>query len=139
MSLLISTSVKNILLDTFATSLGANPKLRVYALAAVSPDPIPSDASVALTNQVLLGTLSFSNTPFEVASNGSIVARAIAQDLAADATGVAAFFRIMDSGTSISYAQGSIGLLGSGADMILNTTSIVALGPISVTSLVISI
>ena len=66
-----------------------------------------------------------------------MAANAITQDSSADATGTAAFFRILNSAGTTTYAQGTVGT--SGSDLNLNTTSIVLGGPISVTSLTISI
>lgn len=124
---------KNAMLDTFTAGIGASPLLRIYDATG----GVPANANTALGTQVLLGTLTFSATPFPAASAGTLTANAITQDSAADATGTAAFFRILNAAGTTTYAQGTVGT--SGADLNLNTTSIVVGGPISVTSLTISI
>jgi hypothetical protein len=121
------------MLDTFTSGIGSSPLLRIYDATG----GVPANANTALGSQVLLGTLTFSATPFPAAATGTLTANAITQDSAADATGTAAFYRILNSAGTVTYAQGTVGT--SGADLNLNTTSIVAGGPISVTSLTISI
>jgi hypothetical protein len=61
---------------------------------------------------------------------------AIAQDSAADATGTAAFFRIFQSDGTTAVIDGDVGTTGS--DLNLNTTSIVAGGPIQITSMTLT-
>lgn len=124
---------KNAMLDTFTAGIGASPLLRIYDATG----GVPANANTALGAQVLLGTLTFSATPFPAAAAGTLTANAITQDSAADATGTAAFYRILNAAGTTTYAQGTVGT--SGADLNLNTTSIVLGGPISVTSLTISI
>ena len=124
---------KNSMLDTFTAGIGASPVLRIYDATG----GVPANANTALGSQVLLGTLTFSAVPFPAAATGTLTANAITQDSAADATGTAAFYRILNSAGTVTYAQGTVGT--SGADLNLNTTSIVLGGPISVTSLTISI
>jgi hypothetical protein len=124
---------KNAMLDTFTAGIGASPVLRIYDATG----GVPANANAALSSQVLLGTLTFSATPFPAAATGTLTANAITQDSAADATGTAAFYRILNSAGTTTYAQGTVGT--SGADLNLNTTSIVLGGPISVTALTISI
>jgi hypothetical protein len=60
---------------------------------------------------------------------------AITQDSSANATGTAAFFRITTSGGT-AIVQGTVGT--SGADLNLNTTSIVINGPVAVSSFTIT-
>jgi hypothetical protein len=129
----LSDARKNAMLDSFTAGIGASPILRIYD----NTGGVPANANAALTSQVLLGTLTMSATPFPAAATGTMAANTITQDSAADASGTAAFFRILNSAGSTTYAQGSVGT--SGADLNLNTTAIVLGGPISVTSLTISI
>lgn len=91
----------------------------------------PAGPGTAISGQTLLGTLTCSATAFGSASNGVATAAAITSDTSADATGTAAWFRVLNgSGTAI--MDGTVGT--SGADMNLSSVSIVAGGTISVTS-----
>ena len=133
MAFTLIDAVKNSALNTITTAIGASPLLRIYDATS----GVPANANAALGSQVLLGTLTFSATPFPAAATGTLTANAITQDSAADATGTAAFYRILNSAGTTTYAQGTVGT--SGADLNLNTVSIVLGGPISVTALTISI
>jgi len=87
----------------------------------------------ALSGNTLLGTLTFSDPGAPNAADGVLTFSAITQDEAADASGTATWARVEDSdGTFV--LDLSVGATGSGADIELNTVSIVAGGPISITS-----
>lgn len=127
MSLSVATAIKNALLDAYGLNFN-NGTLKVYAGA------VPADANAALGAATLLGTLNFGADAFADAANGSMAANAITQDSSADASGTAAFYRAFKADGVTVIEQGSVGT--SGADLNLNTTTIVAGGPIVVTSFV---
>lgn len=100
-------------------------KLRIYDGTQAAT------ADTAVGAQVLLAELTFGDPAFGAASNGVATANAITADSAANATGTASWFRVVDSdGTAI--WDGTVGT--SGADLNLNTTSIVAGAEVSVSS-----
>lgn len=88
-------------------------------------------ADTAVGAQVLLAELTFSDPAFGAASNGVATASAITQDSSANATGTATWFRVVTS-TGTAIFDGTVGT--SGADLNLNTTSIVAGAAVSVTA-----
>lgn len=84
----------------------------------------------AVGGAVLLGTLTFNDPSFPAASNGSMSANNISDDVAADATGTATWFRVADSsGTHV--LDGNVGV--SASDLNLNTTSLVIGATIAIT------
>ena len=93
----------------------------------------PANANTAVSTQVLLAELRFGSTAFGAASNGVATANAITGDTAADATGTASWFRALKSDGTSAVFDGSVGT--SGANLNLNTTSIVANAAVNVTSL----
>lgn len=104
----------------------------------------PTDANTALGAQTLLATLTLSATAFGASSaSGSAgskvvtaTANTITDDTSADATGTAAWFRVLKSnGTSIVF-DGTVGT--SGCDLNLASTSIVAGEDVSITSFTIT-
>jgi uncharacterized glyoxalase superfamily protein PhnB len=104
----------------------------------------PTDANTALGAQTLLATLTLSSTAFAASSaSGSAgskivtaTANTITDDSSADATGTAAWFRVLKSnGTSI-VMDGSVGT--SGCDLNLATTSIVSGADVAITSFTIT-
>lgn len=97
----------------------------------------PTLASDAVTTQTLLGTLTFSDPCGSVAS-GALTMSAITQDSSADADGTATWARIADS-TGATVMDVNVSVTGGGGALQMNTTSIVAGGPILISSFVISV
>lgn len=91
----------------------------------------------AITTQVLLGTLTCSDPVGSVASR-ALTFGAITDDAAADVGGSAGFVRLLD-GDGVARADLDCGVDGSGAAVIMNTTTVVQGGPIKVTSLTITL
>lgn len=90
-------------------------------------------ADTAIGAQVLLAELRFGATAFGAAANGVATANAITSDSSANATGTATWFRVLKSdGTTVLW-DGTVGT--SGADLNLNTTSIVAGAAVSISSM----
>lgn len=121
----ILASTRNAMLDPITTAVGNAGLLKIYDGSQ------PAGPATAIGAQVLLGTLTCA-TPFAAgAAAGVLTAGAITQDSAADATGTATWYRLCTSGGT-AIIDGSVGT--SGADLNLNTVSIVIGGPISVSS-----
>lgn len=104
----------------------------------------PTDANTALGAQTLLATLTLGSPAFAAsAASGSAgsrvvtaTANTITGDTSADATGTAAWFRVLKSnGTSILF-DGSVGV--SGCDLNLATTSLVTGEDVEITSFAIT-
>jgi hypothetical protein len=98
----------------------------------------PAGPGTAITDQTLLGTLTFSDPAFGAASSGTATASSITSDSSADATGTAAWARIYDSDDTAIMDVDVTETSGGGA-ITLNTTSIVAGGEIAITSATFSI
>lgn len=94
----------------------ANAIIRVY-------DGVRPVTGGTITN--LLAEVTLSSTPFQAPVNGVLTANAISPDLSTQATGVATWYRLFD-GNVAAVLDGSVGLSGSGADLIVDDTSIVA-------------
>lgn len=91
----------------------------------------PATADTALSGNTLLATLIFSSTSAANASGGVLTFSTITEDSSADATGTATFARFTDSDDN-AVLDMDVGT--SGASIILNTVSIVAGGPVRITS-----
>lgn len=121
----LTSAVRNALGDAYIAAIGNAALLRFYTGTK------PAGPGTAITDQVLLGTLTCAS-PFAPSTSGGVVtASSITQDSSADATGTATWARLL---TSASTAIEDMTVGTSGADINLNTTSIVSGGPISVTS-----
>jgi hypothetical protein len=84
----------------------------------------PATADTAVGAQTLLAELRWNATAFGAASNGVATANAITADSSANATGTASWFRALGSDGTTVYFDGDVGT--SGADLNLNSTSIVS-------------
>lgn len=130
MTISIRTATRNAGLDTISSAIGNAGLLRIY------DGTPPASANAALSGNTLLAELTC-GTPFAAAASGGVLtANAITQDSSANATGTASFFRVYDSGGTNCMLQGTVGT--SGADLNLNTVSIVSGGPVAVTSFAIT-
>lgn len=128
MTISIATAQRNAALDALTSAIGASGRLRMY------DGTPPANANTALSGNNLLADLPLSATFAPAASGGVLTASAITTTNAA-LTGTASFFRLTTSGGA-AVIQGSMGL--SGQDLNMNTLSIVAGGPVAVSSLVLT-
>jgi len=132
MTISYTTAVRNARLDNLTTQIGSAALIRIYDATG----GVPASANVAISTQVLLSE-QVAGSPFAPAASGGVLtANAIANDAAANATGTAAFFRVLDSAGTTTKYQGTCGT--SGADLNLNTLSIVIGGPVAISSLTIT-
>lgn len=83
-----------------------------------------------------LSTVTFSTTSFGTASAGTATANAITSDSSTAASGTAGYFRIKNAAGTV-IAQGTVGT--SGADLNLNSTTIVMGGTLAITSFTITL
>jgi hypothetical protein len=127
MTLGINTTTRNAMLDTITTRAGSSALLRIYDGSQ------PATGGTATT---LLAELTCNATFAPAASGGVLTLNSITADSSANATGTATWFRIVQSGGSTHVLDGTVGT--SGADLNLNSTSIVSGGTVSVTSFTIT-
>lgn len=97
----------------------------------------PTDADTAVGAQVLLAELRFGADAFPAAVAGLLTANAITSDASANATGTAAWARVLKSdGTSVLF-DGSVGT--SSANVVINSTAISAGAVVSCSSLTLQV
>lgn len=126
-------AVKNNMLAQIQIAIDAGSsggKIKIYT------GTMPTLPTDAVTTQTLLGTLTFSETCGATA-DGVLTMNAIAQDSSADASGVATWARITDSDDA-TVVDVNVSVIGGNGSIQLNTTNIVALGPISIASFTVS-
>jgi hypothetical protein len=106
--------------------------IKIYTIGAGVPAAVADAVSGTST---LLATLPLDAAAFGSSSGGVATNGTITDDSDADATGTAAFFRLVSSGGTAVF-QGLVGT--TGCDLNLNTVSIVEHAAVSVTSLTIT-
>lgn len=125
-----AATLRDAMMDAITTQAGTSAKLRIY-------DGTRPATGAAITTQTLLAELICNATAFAGASvNGVLTANSISDDTAANATGTASWFRIVQSDGTTFVMDGDVGT--SGSDLNLDSVSIVINGTVSVTSFVIT-
>lgn len=130
MALKLSTTLRNAQGDAITTAVGASGLLRIYSGTR------PATVATAISG-TLLAELTCNATFAPAASGGVVTLNSITQDSSADATGTATHFRLWKSDGTTAVIDGDVGT--SGSDLNLNTVSIVAAGPVTVTSFTITL
>jgi hypothetical protein len=125
MALSLSTALRNARLDAITAAVGSAGVCRIYTGTR------PASVATAVGAQVLLAELTLGSPMAPAASGGVLTLDAITQDSAANATGTGAWFRISSSGGT-AVIDGDVA--ASGADLNLNTVSIVSGGPVAISS-----
>ena len=130
MALYFSNTTANAMLDVIATRVdaGSGPgKINVYS------GTMPINAETALSGNTLLAELICSDPSAAPATGRTLTLNPITQDSSANASGIASFFRLVDS-TGAVVIQGDVTVSGGGGALEMNTTNIVAGGPIQITA-----
>jgi hypothetical protein len=131
MALGYPVALRNIRLDAVTTFAGNSGKLRIY-------DGTRPATGGSIGAAVLLAELTYNATFAPAASGGVLTLNAIADDAAADATGIATWFRAVKSDGTTFVMDGSVSVTGGGGDLQLSTNEIVVGIVIAVTSFVIT-
>lgn len=132
MAFRLSTNTRNKACDAIVDEIDAGSGAGTIAIRTGSQPTNVGDADTG----TLLGTLTFSDPAFGSASTGSSSANSVTSDISADASGVAAHFRIKDSSGAI-HSDGTCGQ-GSG-DLSFDNSTIVAGGTIAISSFTVTV
>lgn len=116
MAVKFSPTVRNARLDAIEAAIGASAIMKIRTGAA------PADTSVADSGSVL-ATINLPADWMAAASGGTKVKSGTWSDGSADNTGTAGHWRIYASDGTTVHAQGSVGISGSGADLIVDSVS----------------
>lgn len=126
MAIQLSVDVRNALLDSFETTVGASAILKLRSGSA------PADCAAADTGTVI-ATLSLPTDWMAAASGGTKALSGTWQDAAADNAGTIAHFRIYASDGTTCHMQGSVTATGGGGDLTLNTVAVSAGESVAIT------
>ena len=131
MAIKLSTTCRNAMLDGITSTVGGSAKLRIYDGSQ------PAGPGTAVSTQTLLAELTCNTTFAPAASAGVLTLNSITAASSAPATGTAAWFRLLTSG-STAVLDGSVTATGGGGDMTLSSTSITSGASVSVSSFTIT-
>lgn len=130
MALFFSAATASAMLDAIAARADAG---AASALIRIYSGTMPINADAALAGNTLLAELVCTDPVAAAASNNTLTLSPITQDSSADASGTATFFRLMDS-DGVVVLQGDITATGGGGALEMNTTAIIAGGPLQITA-----
>lgn len=126
MAISLSTAARNARLTALITAIDAGSGPGVLSIYS-GTRPATGGATTTLLAELTL------SDPCGTVSGGVLTFNAITQDSSANASGTASWARIVDS-TGTHVLDLGVGTAGSGQEIILNTTTIVAGGPVGITS-----
>lgn len=127
MAFQLSVNARNATLQALEDEIGANPIL------TISTGSAPLNCGAANTGTVL-ATMILPNDWLSTPVSGNINISGNWQDLSADASGTAGYFRLHDGAGTICHMQGTVTPTGQGGDMQLDNTNIAIGQQITVTS-----
>lgn len=131
MAVQLSVAVRNARLDSLETTIGTAPILRIRS------GTIPANCAAADAGTVLVA-ITLPSDWMAAASGGTKSMSGTWADLTADNSGTAAHFRIYDSGGTVCHFQGTTTVTGGGGDMTLDSVTITAGSPVTVTSFMLT-
>lgn len=114
MALQLSTDVRNAMLDAIETFIGTSATLVIYSGAA------PANCAAEATGTVL-ATITLPSNFMADAASGAKALAGTWEDLSADASGTAGYFRVIKSAAA--QIQGTVTGSGGGGDMIVTSTA----------------
>lgn len=126
MAISLSTAVRNAMLDSIESTIGAGAVLKIRTGAA--PGIGSADSGT------VLATLTLPSDWMAAASGGSKAKAGTWEDTSADATGEAAHYRIYASDGTTQHIEGSVTATGGGGDMEVDNTSFAAGQAFTITS-----
>ena len=132
MSLQLSATVRNALLDAIETAVGTTPVLHIRSGAP------PANCAAANTG-ALLAALTLPSDWMAAAAAGSKAKAGTWQDASADDTGTAAHWRLFDSTATTCHAQGTVTATGGGGDLTLDDITLTAGQTVTITTFTLAI
>ena len=131
MAFQLSVNARNATLAAIETEVGINP---IMTISTGSP---PADCGTANTGTVV-ATMILPADWLSDPNLGSVTLSGTWQDLSADASGTAGYFRLHNSDGTVCHMQGSISPTGGSGDMQLDNTNIAVGQQINITAFTIT-
>lgn len=131
MAFQLSVNARNATLQAIETEVGVNP------IITISTGTPPVDCATANTGTIV-ATMILPTDWLSTPVLGSIVLSGTWQDLSADASGTAGYFRLHNNAGTVCHMQGSVTATGAGGDMQLDNTNIASGQQINITAFTIT-
>ena len=121
MTIQLSTTYRNAMLDQFESTVGTDAILRIYDLTASAP----ADCAASITG-TLVAEITCPTNWMSAAALGQKTLLGTWLDASANNNGTADFFRLYDSTGTTCHMQGTVTVTGGGGDMTLDSVSFTA-------------
>lgn len=131
MAFQLSVDARNASLQGIEDEVGTNP------IMTISSGAVPADCATANTGTVL-ATMVLPSDWLSAPALGSITLSGTWQDLSADASGTATYFRLHNNAGTVCHMQGTVTATGGGGDMQLDNTNIATGQQINITAFTIT-
>ena len=131
MAFQLSPQTRNGTLQAIETTIGANPVL------TIATGTVPTECPSANTGTIV-ATMILPTDWLSAPNNGVMQLSGNWQDLSADASGTAGYFRVHQSDGTVCHLQGTISASGAGGDMQLDNTNIAIGQQITITTFTIT-
>lgn len=131
MAFQLSVDARNATLNAIETEVGVNPIL------TISTGSVPANAATANTG-VVVATLVLPEDWLSDPVGGTITLSGTWQDLSADASGTAGYFRLHNNAGTVCHMQGTVTATGAGGDMQLDNTNIALGQQINITTFTVT-
>ena len=126
MAIQLGTALRDAMIGTYETTVGASPKLQIRSGA------VPANCAAA-DSGTLLAEITLPADWMTAASGGSISLNGTWTGTGA-AAGTAAHYRLKNNAGSTTHEQGTVTATGGGGDLTVDNTSIAAAQVVNVTS-----
>ena len=131
MALQLSVAVRNARLDSIETTIGASAVMHILS------GSMPANCATAESG-TLLATIGLPSDWMAAASSGTKALSGTWQDLTADATGTAGYFRVYDTSETTCHIQGEVTDTAGAGPMKLSSTAIVSGQPVTIATFAIT-
>ena len=131
MAFQLSVDARNATLAAIETEIGINPVI------TISTGTVPAGTGTANTG-VVVATMVLPSDWLASPVGGSIALSGTWQDLSADASGTAGYFRLHNGAGTVCHMQGTVSATGGGGDMQLDNTNIATGQQINITTFTIT-
>ena len=131
MAFQLSPAARNSTLQAIETAVGINPIL------TIGTGTVPTECASANTGNIV-ATMVLPSDWLSTPVLGVIQLSGSWQDLSADASGTAGYFRLHNNAGTVCHMQGTISASGAGGDMQLDNTNIAIGQQITITTFTIT-
>jgi hypothetical protein len=122
-----SVAVRNARLDAIESTIGTTAVIKIKTGA-------PPATCATADSGTVLATITLPSDWMSAAASGAKAKLGTWSDASADSTGTAAHFRLYASDGTTCHGQGTVTATGGGGDMTLDTVSVTAAAPFTITS-----